>query len=394
MARDGSGNYTLPQPPFVVGTVIEQGQVNDDLADLANGITNSLSRDAQGGMRADLAMGSHKITGLQTGTADTDGATTLQVNTVATAVTSEATTRAAADTAETNARTSADTTLQTNITAEANTRGTVDGALSTAITNEANTRAAQDGLLNTAITTEVARATAAEATKQASLGFTPVQQGTGIGQFGNAIKLGWSAANKLKATVDTTDLGFMPTTGYPAGFVQGGDSPTLGSVTMASLALSSAGASVSGTGPFMTGSGGTFTPSAWTWNCSCQAVGGYSGSGFMAASDLRAKTEIEDISGDDAVAWVMNAMPRTYLMDGRPSAGFIAQEDVAIGRGAAVISIPDADERYAVSDGVAAAGHRLHRDYNHDVPYLTGALQVAFGRIAELTARLEALEAR
>ena len=41
---------------------------------------------------------------------------------------------------------------------------------------------------------------------QASLGFTPVQQGTGIGQSSNTIKIGWSASN-LKATVDSTDLG-------------------------------------------------------------------------------------------------------------------------------------------------------------------------------------------
>ena len=42
--------------------------------------------------------------------------------------------------------------------------------------------------------------------KQASLGFTPVQQGTGVGQNGNTIKIGWNGT-KLKATVDTTDQG-------------------------------------------------------------------------------------------------------------------------------------------------------------------------------------------
>lgn len=44
-------------------------------------------------------------------------------------------------------------------------------------------------------------------TKQATLGFTPVQQGTGTGQLTNTIKLGWSTGGRLKATVDTTDLG-------------------------------------------------------------------------------------------------------------------------------------------------------------------------------------------
>lgn len=41
----------------------------------------------------------------------------------------------------------------------------------------------------------------------ASLGYTPVQQGTGVGQTGNAVKIGWSGAAKLKATVDNGDLG-------------------------------------------------------------------------------------------------------------------------------------------------------------------------------------------
>ena len=45
-----------------------------------------------------------------------------------------------------------------------------------------------------------------------ALGFTPVQQGTGTGQFpGNLVKLGWSTAsgNGLRATVDSTDLGYF-----------------------------------------------------------------------------------------------------------------------------------------------------------------------------------------
>lgn len=37
--------------------------------------------------------------------------------------------------------------------------------------------------------------------------YIPVQQGTGISQLSNVVKIGWSAASKLKATVDTTDLG-------------------------------------------------------------------------------------------------------------------------------------------------------------------------------------------
>lgn len=39
-----------------------------------------------------------------------------------------------------------------------------------------------------------------------AIGFTPVQQGTGIGQLSNMVKIGWSGTQVL-CTVDSTDLG-------------------------------------------------------------------------------------------------------------------------------------------------------------------------------------------
>jgi hypothetical protein len=44
------------------------------------------------------------------------------------------------------------------------------------------------------------------ASKQDKLGFTPVQQGTGIGQKSSVVKIGWNGEN-LKVTVDNTDIG-------------------------------------------------------------------------------------------------------------------------------------------------------------------------------------------
>ncbi len=49
------------------------------------------------------------------------------------------------------------------------------------------------------------------ATKQTTLTYTPVQQGTGVGQTANVVKIGWSAGSRLKATVDATDLGNLVT---------------------------------------------------------------------------------------------------------------------------------------------------------------------------------------
>ncbi|KAF7600166.1 MAG: hypothetical protein CGU28_04170 [Candidatus Dactylopiibacterium carminicum] len=48
---------------------------------------------------------------------------------------------------------------------------------------------------------------AAVALKQDALGYTPVRQGTGVGQTTNTIHIGYSAEGKIKATVGVTDFG-------------------------------------------------------------------------------------------------------------------------------------------------------------------------------------------
>jgi microcystin-dependent protein len=50
MPRNGSGTYSLPQAPFVAGTVISSAAVNSDLSDIASALTDSLPRDGQAGM--------------------------------------------------------------------------------------------------------------------------------------------------------------------------------------------------------------------------------------------------------------------------------------------------------------------------------------------------------
>ena len=52
MPRDAQGNYTLPGGnPVVTGTVITSTWANPTMADIGNELSNSLSRDGQGGMR-------------------------------------------------------------------------------------------------------------------------------------------------------------------------------------------------------------------------------------------------------------------------------------------------------------------------------------------------------
>lgn len=124
-----------------------------------------------------------------------------------------------------------------------------------------------------------------------------------------------------------------------------------------------------------------------TVNYSINAAGGVIGSIFYANSDARLKTDIRLINPDDAWDWLRGARPVTFVMDGRVMAGFIAQEDMTSGRGAAVSFIPDERAVFAESDGFVPAGHRAARSYEHDIAYLTAALQDALRRIEVLEAR-------
>ena len=55
MPRDASGNYTLPAGnPVIAGTVITSSWANPTMSDIAAELTNSLSRNGQGGMLAPL----------------------------------------------------------------------------------------------------------------------------------------------------------------------------------------------------------------------------------------------------------------------------------------------------------------------------------------------------
>lgn len=65
--------------------------------------------------------------------------------------------------------------------------------------------------------------------KQNALGFTPIQQGTGVGQLSNTVKIGWSG-NRVKVTVDATDMGNIAfgdiPTSMPAGSITAGALPS------------------------------------------------------------------------------------------------------------------------------------------------------------------------
>jgi hypothetical protein len=88
-----------------------------------------------------------------------------------------------------------------------------DGAITNAklAANAVDSAKLADGAVSTAAKIADGIITAAKLAVNAvttALGFTPVQQGGGTGQTNNKIYLGWSEP-KLRAQVDTTDLGFI-----------------------------------------------------------------------------------------------------------------------------------------------------------------------------------------
>jgi hypothetical protein len=121
-----------------------------------------------------------------------------------------------------------------------------------------------------------------------------------------------------------------------------------------------------------------------TVGCSVIAGGAMGAGGFYTTSDVRQKADIKDIEAAEAIGWINRARPRTYTMDGVHQAGFIAQEEMDASRGAAVAIIPDDRPQFAEGDGYAPAGARLTRRYDHDVAYITRALQNALIRIDHL----------
>lgn len=80
MPRDSSAVYSLPNGYLATtGETVLASQHNTPLEDIAQALTGSLPRNGTGAMQAALPMGGFRITGLGSGTADTDAATFAQV---------------------------------------------------------------------------------------------------------------------------------------------------------------------------------------------------------------------------------------------------------------------------------------------------------------------------
>lgn len=253
--------------------------------------------------------------------------------------------------------------------------------------------------------------------KQASLGFTPVQQGGGAYQLTNAVKIGWGTDSRLRVTVDATDLGYfwtsnnlnpasyMPVTGgaftgmlYTASIngamVQGYGNSSLevrsGSGTgdwgMASIGFHAQGyyginLGLRSDGYF--GLGG-WSSAAWRWYSTPDGTMVASGN-IGAYSDPRLKDDVERIEGAlgiieqlDGVRFTWNHKTKLIGKPGKRDIGILADQVETVLPELVSLSIPDDEndgERWRVVD------------YDKLVPVLIEAVRELAGRVKELEAR-------
>ena len=80
MSRNGAGTYTLPAGnPVTTGTVISSTWANTTLSDIGSALTQSVAKDGQTTMTANLPMGGFKLTNTAAGSAATDSVNLGQV---------------------------------------------------------------------------------------------------------------------------------------------------------------------------------------------------------------------------------------------------------------------------------------------------------------------------
>lgn len=253
--------------------------------------------------------------------------------------------------------------------------------------------------------------------KQPNLGFTPVQQGGGVGQQTNKVKIGWGNDSRLRVTVDSTDLGYFwtsnnfnpasyfPVTGgaftgmvYTASLngtmIQGNSNCSLevrngagsGDGGMASIGFHAQGAyginlGLRADGYF--GIGG-WSSAAWRWYSTPDGTMIASGN-IGAYSDPRLKDNTEPIAGAldiiqqlNGVRFTWNGITNLIGKPGQRDIGVLADQVEAVLPELVSLSVPDIEndgERWRVVD------------YAKLAPVLIEAVKELSDRVKELEAR-------
>jgi hypothetical protein len=210
------------------------------------------------------------------------------------------------------------------------------------------------------------------------------------GSFGDVISSGAVTANFI-STTGTVQAGFVTATTVDAGTVN--ISGNLGAVDITASGTLGAGTiSVGGTFAGST-SGWQLTPTgtsafSGSFNLGIASGGGVLGTTFIASSDRRVKTEIEEVSFYDALRFARTIQAKEFMKDGSPDAGFIAQDAIANNFHRMVVTSETDDPRMAAGDGLSPIGRQLNLNYNHAIAYHHRMIEYLLDRIDDLEERL------
>jgi hypothetical protein len=125
-----------------------------------------------------------------------------------------------------------------------------------------------------------------------------------------------------------------------------------------------------------------------SFNLGIASGGGVLGTTFIASSDARVKTEIENVSLDDALRFARAMRAKVFMKDGSPDAGFIAQHAIANDFHRMVVTSETDDPRMAAGDDLSPIGRQLNLNYNHAIAYHHRMIEYLLDRIDDLEERL------
>ena len=210
--------------------------------------------------------------------------------------------------------------------------------------------------------------------KQASLGFTPVQQGGGAGQGANKIHIGWGASG-LKAQIDALDYGTLWSSYNfnPGAYMPLGGGTFSGNFTIQNTAPQINFYDVDWGWRYIHCNGGLigFLNNGSGWACYSDNDGNFVASGNVGAySDRKHKKQIRKIKGGLALVESLRGVRYVDKRTGADRIGVIAQEVQK--------HLPE-----VVGKGVDG----LHVDYGNLVAPLIEAVKELSGRVRKLEAR-------
>lgn len=249
-------------------------------------------------------------------------------------------------------------------------RMVVEDANSNQIMDQNTSSALSESLVSTAMLPVLAATTLASA--RTAMGID-TEIATALDDSGFVVTDSNGVLNGLTVYNDVALLGAGTALAVPNGLI-------LGNI------LQSSGSETSSVGGWSYNSSG---PSAESGSVGFAIIAGGSNMlavSFFAVSDERVKSEIQLLTREQAEDFIAKARPVTYIKNGFPEAGFLAQDQIKAGYGQYVGAFKhEGLAETTDADGLTSnADVELNLNYSNYTAYLTAALKATMDRVAAL----------